>query len=108
MPNVTIYLPADPMPSAAALAALTEDCAALCTDVLRAAAAAVHVIYVPVLHGRGHPVFAEVRYRLAAHRTPTVMARFMAGLDGAISERIGHTARIRCFAYDAARLEARN
>ena len=77
MPNVSIFIPADKMPSNAALSSLTCRCTELCTDILQAALENVHVIYVSVRHGRGHPAFADIRYRLAASRTPPVMERFM-------------------------------
>lgn len=108
MPNVTIFIPADRMPPDDALADLTEQCAELCTGVLRAALANVHVIYVAVRHGRGYPVFAEIQYRLEPFRTPPVMDRFMEGLDDAIRRNIDVTARIRCFGYAASSICARN
>jgi hypothetical protein len=104
MPNVTIYIPADRMPLDEVLADLTE----LCTGILRAALANVHIVYVAVRHGRGHPTFAEIQYRLEQFRTPPVMDRFMEGLDEAIKGNIGVTARIRCFGYEASSIHARN
>lgn len=108
MPNVTIYIPADSMPPDQALADLTAQCTDLCTGVLRAALENVHVIYVAVQHGRGHPAFAEIQYRLETFRTPAVMERFMAGLEGAITQNTGLTARIRCFGYEQSSIHARN
>lgn len=108
MPNVTIYLPAEAMPSEVVLTELTDRCTTLCTDVLGAALDNVHVVYVPVRHGRGHPVFADIRHRLAASRTPRVFEQFMAELDDAIHRATGSTARIRCFGYSASSLHARN
>ena len=108
MPNVTIYIAADRMPPDEALAALTEQCTELCTDILRAALANVHVIYVAVRRGRGQPVFAEIQYRLEPFRTPPVMERFMEELDDAIKRNTDLTARIRCFGYAASSICARN
>lgn len=108
MPNVTIFIPADKMPPDGALADLTEQCTDLCTGILQAALVNVHVIYVAVQHGRGHPVFAEIQYRLEAFRTPPVMDRFMESLDDAIRRNIGLTARVRCFGYAASRINTRN
>lgn len=108
MPNVTIYIPADEMPSDEALAELTAQCTELCTGVLRAALANVHIIYVAVRLGRGHPIFAEIQYRLDPFRTPPVMERFMEGLDDAMKRNIGLTARIRCFGYATSSIHARN
>lgn len=68
----------------------------------------VHVIYVAVRHGRGHPVFAEIQYRLEPFRTPPVMERFIEGLDNAITRNVGLTARIRCFGYEPSSIHARN
>jgi hypothetical protein len=65
-------------------------------------------IYAPVRHGRGHPVFADIRYRLAAARTPPVMERFMDELDDALGAATGFAARIRCFGYAAPNIYARN
>ncbi|WP_234050590.1 MULTISPECIES: hypothetical protein [unclassified Xanthobacter] len=108
MPNVTIFLPADAMPSDTLLSDLTDRCTELCTGTLRAELDNVHVVYVPVRHGRGHPVFVDIRYRLTASRTPPVMEHFMEELDSAIRRATGFTARIRCFGYAAASLHARN
>ncbi|SDC78944.1 tautomerase family protein [Paraburkholderia lycopersici] len=108
MPNVTIYIPTGQMPSDERLAELAGDCVKLCTSVLEAARENVHVIYVDVRHGHGHPVFAEVRYRLEAFRTPRVMNQFTEALDRAIVHRTGLTARIRCFGYAATHIHARN
>lgn len=108
MPNVTIYIPADRMPPDRALAKLTEHCTELCTGILRAALVNVHIVYVAVRHGRGHPAFAEIQYRLEPFRTPPVMERFMEGLDDAIKGNIDLTARIRCFGYAASSIHARN
>jgi len=107
MPNVTIYIPADRMPPDEALANLTEQCTELCTGILRAALANVHIVYVAVRHGHGHPAFAETQYRLEQFRTPPVMAQFMGGLDDAIRRNTGLTARIRCFGYEASNIHAR-
>jgi hypothetical protein len=108
MPNVTFYLPAGQMPPPAALNALSNECVALCTDVLRAALENIHVVYVDVRHGHGRPVFAEIHYRAEPFRTPQVMARFMEALDHAIVRHVGLTARIRCFGYDASHIYARH
>lgn len=108
MPNVTIYIPADRMLPDEALADLTEQCTDLCTGILRAALANVHIVYVAVRHGRGHPAFAEVQYRLEPFRTPPVMDRFMEELDEAITGNIGLSARIRCFGYEASSIHARH
>lgn len=108
MPNVTIYIPADKMVPDEALADLTERCTELCTGILRAALVNVHIVYVAVRHGRGHPAFAEIQYRLESFRTPPVMERFMERLDEAIKRNTGLTARIRCFGYAASSIHARN
>lgn len=108
MPNVTIFMPANAMPREESLAALTEQCTEFCTTILAAALANVHVIYVPVRHGRGHPIFAQIDHRLEPCRSPAVMDRFMAALDDAILSHTGLTARIRCFGYASASIAARN
>ncbi|AZQ52835.1 hypothetical protein [Burkholderia cenocepacia] len=108
MPNVTFHIDAERMPPDARLAELCDDCIELCTDVLQAELTNVHVIYVAVRHGCGHPVFAEIRYRVASSRPPAVMHAFMEALDHAIVRRTGLTARIRCFGHAAPDLHARN
>ncbi len=108
MPNVTIFIPADRMPSDETLADLTEQCTELCTGILRVALEKVHIVYVAVQHGRGHPAFAEIQYRLEPFRTQLVMAQFMEGLDEAIRHTTNFTARIRCFGYEASSIHARN
>lgn len=108
MPNLTIFISAEKMPSEANLAELTEQCTELCTDILQAVLENVHVICVAVHHGRGHPAYAEVKYRLGPLRTPSAMDAFMAGLDEAIKHHTGQTARIRCFGYAAFAIHARN
>ncbi|BFO55209.1 MULTISPECIES: hypothetical protein [Comamonadaceae] len=108
MPNITLFIPAAAMPSDEAVADLSDRCALLCTGLLRAALANVHVACVAVHHGRGHPVFADVRYRLEPFRTTAVMEAFMQGLEEAILHTLRLIPRIRCFGYAAPNLHARN
>lgn len=108
MPNLTLFIPAETMPSAANLAGLTERCTELCTGILQAALENVHIIYVAVHHGLGHPAYVEVKYRLELLRTDSAMGAFTAGLDEAVTRFTGMTARIRCFGYAACTLHARN
>lgn len=108
MPNVTFHIDAKRMPSDENLAELSRDCIELCTQVLDAELKNVHVVFLEVRHGHGHPVFAEIRYRLETFRTPPVMNRFMEALDVAIARRTGLKARIRCFGYAASNIYARN
>lgn len=103
MPNVTFYISARPVPPEEKLAALSRDCVELCTGVLDAALGNVHVIFV-----HGNPIFVEVRYRLAASRTPSVMNLFMEALGSAIVRHTGLAVRIRCFGYTASNIHARN
>jgi hypothetical protein len=108
MPNVTIYIPAEKMPPEGSLSELTDQCTHLCTMILNAALDNVHIIYVAVRHGRGHPAFAEIKYRLEPFRTKAVMDSFMERLDEIIKRNTGLTARIRCFGYAALAIHARN
>lgn len=108
MPNLTIFIPTERMPPDANLAELTEQGTRLCTDILQAALDNVHVIFVAARHGRGHPVYAEIRYRIEPFRTPSVMDAFMVRLDEAIERHTGLTARIRCFGYASTAIHARN
>jgi hypothetical protein len=109
MPNVTIFIPSEKMPSDGNLAELTDQCTQLCTVMLQAALANVHIIYVGVRHGRGnYQAYAEIKYRLEPFRTKPVMDFFMEKLDGIIKGNTGLTARIRCFGYVAPAIHARN
>ncbi|OXJ26127.1 MULTISPECIES: hypothetical protein [Burkholderia] len=108
MPNVTFSIDAKRMPADEDLAELSRDCVELCTQVLEAELKNVHVIFLAVRHGHGHPVFADIRYRVGTPRTPEVMNRFMEALDQAIVRRTGLTARIRCFGYTASTIHARH
>ncbi|WP_322086374.1 hypothetical protein [Burkholderia sp. BCC1999] len=108
MPNVTFHIQAGCMPPDDDLAALSGDCVDLCTEVLHAELKNVHVIFMEVRHGHGHPVFAEIQYRVDAFRSPDIMNRFMEALDHAIVRRTGLTARIRCFGHAAPSIHARN
>lgn len=108
MPNVTIFIPADKMPADGQLLELTDQCTQLCTGILNAALDNVHVIYVVVRHGRGHPAFAEIKYRSQPFRTKPVMDFFMKALDDVIERNTGLTARIRCLGYAESAIHARN
>lgn len=108
MPNVTIFIPTEKMPPDGTLAELTDQCTQLCTGILKAALENVHIIYVAVRQGRGHPAFAEIKYRLEPFRTQPVMDSFMERLDEVIKRNMGLTARIRCFGYAAPAIHARN
>ena len=106
MPNVTIFIPAEQMPPDGNISELTSQCTQLCTGILNAAPENVHIIYVAVRHGRGHPIFAEIKYRLESFRTNPVMNSFMERLDETIKRNTGLTARIRCFGYAASAIHA--
>lgn len=108
MPNVTIFIPAEKMPSDDALSELTEQCTQLCINILKAVPENVHIIYVAVRHGLGHPVFAEIKYRLNPFRTKSVIDSFMHNLDEAIKLNTGFVARIRCFGYEEFAIHALN
>ncbi|KAB0683552.1 hypothetical protein [Burkholderia territorii] len=108
MPSVTILIPETSMPTRSALDALSSACEQLCTDVLSAAPGTVHVAYVPVRHGLGHPVSAEIRMRTSSFRTTELMDWFMTELDREILRHTGFVARIRCFGYGTAHLYARH
>ena len=108
MPNITVFIPTELMPSDVQLAELSEQCTDLCTGLLQAALTNVHVIYVGVRHGRGHPAFVEIHFRQTPFRTPSAMDQFMEALENAIRQRTALTARIRCFGHDAFNIYARN
>lgn len=108
MPNITFHIRSGQMPSDESLSELSCDCIELCTRVLQATLENVHVIYIDVHRGHGHPVFVEVQYRLETFRTPAVMNEFMDGLNDAIARCTGLTARIRCFGHAASNVHARN
>ncbi|MBN3723783.1 hypothetical protein [Burkholderia sp. Ac-20379] len=108
MPNVTFYVHAGRMPSDEHLAELSGECVELCTGLLGARLENVHVVYVDVRHGYGHPIFVEIQYRLETFRTPEVMNPFMDALENAIVRHTGLTARIRCFGHAASNVYARH
>jgi hypothetical protein len=108
VPNLTIYIAAEEMPAVEALDTLTEQCTTLCTTTLQASLENVHIIYVPVSRGRGHPVFAEILLREESFRTPAVLDHFMQQIDHAIKDNTGLTARIRCFGFPKQHIYARN
>jgi hypothetical protein len=108
MPNVTLFVTSAEMPKQAALMAFTAECTQLCTGVLKAALDKVHIIYASVQHGRGHPAYVEIKYRLETFRPPEVMNAFMEALDDSLVKNTGLKARIRCFGYAATDIQARN
>jgi hypothetical protein len=108
MPNMTWYISEEQMPKAAACDALTAECTDLCTEVLKAALDKVHIIFVTARHGRGHPAYIEIKYRLETFRPPEVMTQFMTALDASMVRHTGLKARIRCFGYAASDIHARN
>ena len=108
MPNITVFIPTELMPSDVQLAELSEQCTDLCTGLLQATLTNVHIVYVGVRHGRGHPAFADIQFRQTPFRTPSVMDQFMEALEIAIRKSTALTARIRCFGYDASSIYARN
>lgn len=108
MPNLTFFIWPQHMPAPPLLNLLTAECDLLCRTVLEAQPGTVHILYIAAQAGQGHPVFADIRYRQTEARTPSVMARFMEGLDQTIHQITGQTARIRCFGYGPTSLYARN
>jgi hypothetical protein len=92
MPNITVFIPTEKMPSEVQLAELSEQCTDLCTGLLQAALTNVHIVYVGVRHGRGHPVFAEIQLRQTPSRTSSVMDQFMEALENAINQCTALTA----------------
>ncbi|WJV63408.1 hypothetical protein PCO87_04810 [Pectobacteriaceae bacterium C52] len=108
MPNISFYISDDKFDELTGLPALTHRCAELCTGILQAEPDKVHIIYIAIRHGRGHPVYAEVCYRLEPHRTPEVMASFISDLEAVIQQEIGLMARIRCFGSAPSQIYSRN
>lgn len=108
MPNMTIFLATEDMPSDIALSELTAKLTRLCTNTLKATLGNVHIIYVAARPGRGHRIFVEVKYRLEPFRTKAVMDAFLEELDETIKTSTGLTARIRCFGYAEQNIHARN
>ena len=108
MPNLTFYISQQHAGRLTDLHGLTRACSALCTGILAAESENVHIIYVEVKPGCGHPVYAELFYRLTNVRTSEVMEEFMRELERAIRQASGLTARIRCFGSAASHLFARN
>jgi hypothetical protein len=108
MPNLTFYVSEDQSDRFTDLPDFTHKCCALCRDILGAESEKVHIIYIDVRPGCGHPVYAELFYRLTKSRTPEVMGDFMHELDRAIRQASGLMARIRCFGSTASQIDARH
>src|SRR5476649_1648116 len=108
MPNLTFYISVDQSDRFIDLPDFTRNCCALCTDILGAESDKVQIIYVDVRPGCGHPVYAELFYRLTTSRTPDVMENFMRELELSICQASGLMARIRCFGSTALQIYARN
>jgi hypothetical protein len=108
MPNLSFYISKELLEQIETITALTQDCQSLCVDYLKADIEKVHIIYISVQSGCGHPVYAELRYRLLASRSAKTMDTFMHELDQIIQKALGVTPRIRCFAYPPEQLYAYN
>ncbi|APG16307.1 hypothetical protein A3780_01540 [Kosakonia radicincitans] len=108
MPNLTFYLSEEYADRYTDLLDFTRTCSALCTDILAAEPDNVHIIFVTVKPGCGHPVYAELFYRLTPRRTQEVMENFMRELDLATQQAWGLMARIRCFGSPAPYPYAKN
>lgn len=106
MPNLTFYISEEC--SFTDLTNFTCICHTLCCDILGAEAEKVHIIYVNIKPGCGHPVYAELFYRRTKWRTPEVMENFMRELDLATRQASGLIARIRCFGSTLPQIYARN
>lgn len=108
MPNITFYLSDEKFSGKNDFSTLTQRCVELCLNILHAKSEKIHIIYLSVQSGCGHPIYVEVRYRLESHRTPEVMSSFMSSLDFLIQQELNTTARIRCFGTPEFHLYAMN
>lgn len=108
MPNLTFYISEVLFEQMIDVSALTQDCQSLCVEHLGAELEKVHIIYISVKPGCGHPIYVELIYRLLANRSPEVMTSFMHELDQLIQKTMHVTSRIRCFAYPPQQLYAYN
>ncbi|WP_202743955.1 hypothetical protein [Acinetobacter calcoaceticus] len=108
MPNLVIYISEAYSNQISNLDDLTMKGQALCVEVLKAEPSKIHIIYITVKHGVGHPIYAELTYRLSENRSSEVMEVFMKSLDKAILKTIGVKARIRCFGSPSTQLYAYN
>ncbi|WP_336709113.1 MULTISPECIES: hypothetical protein [unclassified Cedecea] len=108
MPNITFYISEDQSDRITGFQDLTRTCFALCTEILNAEPDNIHIIFVNVRPGCGHPIYVELFYRLTESRTPEVMDKFMHELDAVIRLSTALTARIRCFGSPALQIYARN
>ncbi|KJH61621.1 hypothetical protein D9M71_751150 [compost metagenome] len=108
MPNLTFYVSKELLEQIEDVVALTQDFQSLCVEHLGAEVEKVHIIYISVQSGCGHPIYAELRYRLLASRSPEMMTAFMHKLDQIIQKALDVTSRIRCFAYPPEQLYAYN
>jgi hypothetical protein len=108
MPNVTWFISSDDMPEATVLQAMTAECTEMCTGILKATLDNVHIIFLAVQPGRGHPVYVEIKYRLETFRPPEVMKEFIDALEESILRHSRLKARIRCFGFAQGAIFARN
>lgn len=110
MPNVTIFAPASYLEvDEARFHHFMRECTDACTTVLRAELDKVHIIFVPTLpHFAGKDAYVEVKVRTSPHRTKEVMAEFMSAVEESFKRYFGRLPRIRCFAYSAENIFARN
>lgn len=108
MPNLTFYISENHADKFKNLNNFTHKCTTLCCDILGAELKNVHIIFVAVKPGCGHPVYAELFFRLTPLRTHKVVENFMHELDFAIQQASGLTTRIRCFGSPAEHIFNRN
>ncbi|WP_111895322.1 hypothetical protein [Acinetobacter sp. MB5] len=106
MPNLSFYLSEELFEHMTDVSSLTQDCQSLCVEHLGAEMEKVHIIYISVKSGCGHPIYVELIYRLLASRSPEVMTSFMHKLDQIIQKTLGAIPRIRCFGYPHQQLYA--
>lgn len=108
MPSITLYVSASHQISKDSRAAFSVAIADIAMNILKAKDNNIHISYLSAEVDFGTPVYFEARLRQEAFRTQTVLDEFLHRVDLLIREKMGVTARIRCFAFEANHIYAKN
>tara|TARA_R110000796_G_scaffold88399_1_gene190184 strand:+ start:9191 stop:9523 length:333 start_codon:yes stop_codon:yes gene_type:complete len=110
MPNVTIFTPPSHfVQNHDSKVMFMRECTDICTAVLGAEENKVHIIFVNVLESfTGKDAYIEIKFRYSDQRTQEVMNKFMQLLENIYIHYFSKQPRIRCFAYQAENIFARN
>ncbi|MBU9814230.1 hypothetical protein J1781_05045 [Rahnella sp. C60] len=108
MPSITLYTSASHRLDAGVFAEFSTTLTRLAKEILKAKENNIHISYLTAEIGFGTPVYFEAKLRQEVFRTVPVLDEFMHQVDLLIKEKIGVTARIRCFSFEAGNIYAKN